>query len=321
MASGDNELGVKRFCFGDFKCLTCKRTWESGLAWKDFGQECRSCHVNIKPHHIEEAYRYVCKECQIVWRWKWDDEGSECPKCGQIKKTLKDHRLVTKYIYANLKQRGGEVRKVHDQKLCEKCVILGRDCRGSVDIPVSAVMEIAATRHRPLQAVAVPNSQNRSTKTTAPSGIIGSFKRKPATTPVPFVINTADTFKKVTPSISYSAMVTGRNLNSCPVAKISTGSPRIPNGSAEPQKAPISSEAMKVENDDDNEDEDVYGNSAWAAAYKLEQEKRIQAIQSSASGRTRNGKTSNGNGYYYISVPTNGKSYQQESSSWGCNIL
>ena len=35
--------------FGEFRCTRCNRTWSSGYAWEDKGQDCRVCGTLVYP--------------------------------------------------------------------------------------------------------------------------------------------------------------------------------------------------------------------------------------------------------------------------------
>ena len=46
--------GENQRVFGEFKCSKCKNTWRSGNSWRDMGQECTACRVNVYPYKQDE---------------------------------------------------------------------------------------------------------------------------------------------------------------------------------------------------------------------------------------------------------------------------
>ena len=78
--------------YGYFKCTICRRKWESGNSWANYGQQCKRCKINIYPYRQENLQR--------------NEEEEEEEEVSHIDKN-----------------------KPHLSSLCQKCKKLGRNCR------------------------------------------------------------------------------------------------------------------------------------------------------------------------------------------------
>ncbi len=78
-----NTLGVNRAAFGEFKCKKCRRHWYSAKAWRDFGQKCQRCDIEVNAHNLLPLGRYNCYKCKRSWKTKFDKNGCDCDKCEE----------------------------------------------------------------------------------------------------------------------------------------------------------------------------------------------------------------------------------------------
>ncbi len=133
-------MGKDKVCFGEYKCPSCSKPWQSCRAWADFGQKCKRCSNDIKPYHLEKLFKYICKNCQCIWDWKFVAEGLRCKNCNSptlIKSLDKDKPEDVSYIRAhrlealeNANTSRIDSSKEHRSDLCEKCQAMGKCCSG-----------------------------------------------------------------------------------------------------------------------------------------------------------------------------------------------
>jgi len=72
---------VKKRCFGEYKCPSCKRKWMSGNSWANMGQMCIKCNLNVYPHkqrpldkpdgldvsdQTKEHPQMLCEKCKVL---------------------------------------------------------------------------------------------------------------------------------------------------------------------------------------------------------------------------------------------------------------
>lgn len=135
-----SELGKKYPCFGEFKCPSCHKKWQSSKAWADYGQECKFCATNAMPFKLQRLFVYICSNCKAKWNWAYEPEGKKCRKCSSsvlVRPLDRENYQDRQYIKAHTLQEAGDVgagnyidpNKEHRQDLCEKCQKLGRPCR------------------------------------------------------------------------------------------------------------------------------------------------------------------------------------------------
>lgn len=160
------EFGVKKPCFGEYKCTKCGRVWESSKAWRHFGQQCQTCKTTVNANHLEILFHYICKSCYLRsqgmeghWKYKLCLEGRKCKTCKQI---VKPFLTNSEYVAARKLYLPGEgpnhisVEKVHREDLCEKCRVLGSLCYGTGMATVSNNVDDA-----PLSSNSQPEKESK----------------------------------------------------------------------------------------------------------------------------------------------------------------
>jgi hypothetical protein len=135
------NLGKSEVCFGEYKCSSCRKQWQSCRAWADFGQKCKRCSIDIKAYHLEKLFKYICKNCQSMWDWKFVEEGLRYQNCNSptLIKSLDENKPEDlDYIRAHRLKRLENAdtsminpSKEHRSDLCQKCQALGRCCFGN----------------------------------------------------------------------------------------------------------------------------------------------------------------------------------------------
>lgn len=124
--------------YGEFKCPRCHRFWASNKAWALFGQKCAKCANNVPaPSRIETLYYYECRDCNRIWKHRFDQDGQPCPKC-KIKVKANTYADYRKYILPRLpdfpifadmaEDNDDNEYRPHRRDLCEICKYLGKDC-------------------------------------------------------------------------------------------------------------------------------------------------------------------------------------------------
>jgi hypothetical protein len=134
------NLGKNTVCFGEYKCPRCRRQWQSCRAWADFGQKCERCSIGIKAYRLEKLFKYICKNCECTWDWRYVEAGLKCMKCDSATLTksldgdkledliyIRAHRLET---LNNADKSITDQSREHRSHLCQKCQVMGRCCSG-----------------------------------------------------------------------------------------------------------------------------------------------------------------------------------------------
>ncbi|XP_031549461.1 zinc finger CCHC domain-containing protein 24-like [Actinia tenebrosa] len=92
----------KRRVFGEFRCSSCNRLWQSGNSWANAGQKCKMCDIMVYPYKQRRLHR----------RDSESDSHSDS--------VSDDENFI-------------DESKPHLQHLCEKCMQLGYSCRDVID--------------------------------------------------------------------------------------------------------------------------------------------------------------------------------------------
>jgi DNA-directed RNA polymerase subunit RPC12/RpoP len=134
------ELGKKYPCFGEFKCPRCHKKWQSSKAWADYGQQCKSCSINVMASQLQKLFVYICSNCKEKWSSNYQAQGQKCKRCSSSKlvrpldrEKYQDRQFIKAHKLQEFDDVGDEnhidPNKEHRQDLCEKCQKLGRPCR------------------------------------------------------------------------------------------------------------------------------------------------------------------------------------------------
>lgn len=105
---------------GEYKCDKCKRKWMSGNSWSNMAQDCIKCHIKVYPHKQVKISKSIN---EIFFN------SPNFLISHKITVSILSIFLAIQRPLEKPECSSEESLKLHPQRFCEMCQMLGTYCR------------------------------------------------------------------------------------------------------------------------------------------------------------------------------------------------